>query len=146
MAAALQAPVAQLDRVSVFETEGWRFEPVRARHHPRPSDFVGEPETRLVPVRDRQLALVRQRDVGLPKLWAAEANVGDHQIGRGVVTDAVSVRGNLNNSAGGKSGHANGARGGNPRGSKPLFLWGAPGRASRRKARARAPCALRRDR
>ena len=26
------APVAQLDRVSVFETEGWRFEPVRARH------------------------------------------------------------------------------------------------------------------
>jgi hypothetical protein len=27
-----QAPVAQLDRVSVFETEGWRFEPVRARH------------------------------------------------------------------------------------------------------------------
>ena len=28
---ALQAPVAQLDRVSVFETEGWRFEPVRAR-------------------------------------------------------------------------------------------------------------------
>jgi len=31
MAAALRAPVAQLDRVSVFETEGWRFEPVRAR-------------------------------------------------------------------------------------------------------------------
>src|ERR1700677_1983799 len=31
MAAALQAPVAQLDRVAVFETEGWRFEPVRAR-------------------------------------------------------------------------------------------------------------------
>ena len=28
-----KAPVAQLDRVSVFETEGWRFEPVRARHH-----------------------------------------------------------------------------------------------------------------
>ena len=26
------APVAQLDRVSVFETEGWRFDPVRARH------------------------------------------------------------------------------------------------------------------
>jgi hypothetical protein len=25
------APVAQLDRVSVFETEGWRFEPFRAR-------------------------------------------------------------------------------------------------------------------
>ena len=34
MAAALQAPVAQLDRVSVFETEGWRFEPVRARQRP----------------------------------------------------------------------------------------------------------------
>jgi len=31
MAGRLQAPVAQLDRVSVFETEGWRFEPVRAR-------------------------------------------------------------------------------------------------------------------
>ena len=31
MATAPQAPVAQLDRVSVFETEGWRFEPVRAR-------------------------------------------------------------------------------------------------------------------
>jgi hypothetical protein len=31
MAGALHAPVAQLDRVSVFETEGWRFEPVRAR-------------------------------------------------------------------------------------------------------------------
>ena len=30
--AGLKAPVAQLDRVSVFETEGWRFEPVRARH------------------------------------------------------------------------------------------------------------------
>ena len=27
------APVAQLDRVSVFETEGWRFEPFRARQH-----------------------------------------------------------------------------------------------------------------
>jgi hypothetical protein len=26
------APVAQLDRVSVFETEGWEFEPLRARH------------------------------------------------------------------------------------------------------------------
>jgi hypothetical protein len=25
------APVAQLDRVSVFETEGWEFEPLRAR-------------------------------------------------------------------------------------------------------------------
>jgi hypothetical protein len=27
------APVAQLDRVSVFETEGWRFEPFRARQY-----------------------------------------------------------------------------------------------------------------
>ena len=26
------APVAQLDRVSVFETEGWEFKPLRARH------------------------------------------------------------------------------------------------------------------
>ena len=26
-----QAPVAQLDRVSVFETEGWEFKPLRAR-------------------------------------------------------------------------------------------------------------------
>jgi hypothetical protein len=25
------APVAQLDRVSVFETEGWEFKPLRAR-------------------------------------------------------------------------------------------------------------------
>ena len=28
---ALEAPVAQLDRVSVFETEGWEFKPLRAR-------------------------------------------------------------------------------------------------------------------
>src|ERR1700734_669310 len=28
------APVAQLDRVSVFETEGWRFDPFRARQIP----------------------------------------------------------------------------------------------------------------
>ena len=27
------APVAQLDRVSVFETEGWEFKPLRARHY-----------------------------------------------------------------------------------------------------------------
>src|ERR1700677_3692990 len=31
--AAANAPVAQLDRVSVFETEGWRFEPFRARQN-----------------------------------------------------------------------------------------------------------------
>src|SRR5271156_969167 len=28
---AASAPVAQLDRVSVFETEGWEFKPLRAR-------------------------------------------------------------------------------------------------------------------
>src|SRR5580704_11552762 len=47
----------------------------------RPSDFVGEAQARLVPVGHSQLALIRQCDVGLPKFWAAEANVGDHQIG-----------------------------------------------------------------
>ena len=32
MASLVSAPVAQLDRVSVFETEGWEFKPLRARH------------------------------------------------------------------------------------------------------------------
>ena len=31
MASCVSAPVAQLDRVSVFETEGWEFKPLRAR-------------------------------------------------------------------------------------------------------------------
>src|SRR5215469_4791352 len=30
-----RAPVAQLDRASAFEVEGWRFEPVQARSVPR---------------------------------------------------------------------------------------------------------------
>jgi hypothetical protein len=30
----LFGPVAQLDRASVFGTEGWGFEPLRGRHHP----------------------------------------------------------------------------------------------------------------
>ena len=36
------APVAQLDRVSVFETEGWEFKPLRARHFTAfAADFPG---------------------------------------------------------------------------------------------------------
>jgi hypothetical protein len=37
-----QAPVAQLDRVSVFETEGWEFKPLRARQ-PFPLEIIALP-------------------------------------------------------------------------------------------------------
>lgn len=40
MAGALFAPVAQLDRVSVFETEGWEFKPLRARQYFRTRRFA----------------------------------------------------------------------------------------------------------
>src|ERR1700722_11154325 len=43
MAGAFHAPVAQLDRVSVFETEGWRFEPVRARHSTETTELSYRP-------------------------------------------------------------------------------------------------------
>ena len=46
------APVAQLDRVSVFETEGWEFKPLRARHN---TAFAADFQSRRAALTSRTL-------------------------------------------------------------------------------------------
>ena len=68
----INGPVAQLDRASVFGTEGWGFEPLRGHHH---ANSVCEKAVRSLPGLVRPFQLTQDlRPIGVAqgRLWAIE--------------------------------------------------------------------------